>query len=160
MRRITYLLLSALIILETAFAGEIFVSTRDSLYFADNLTLVVLDVNPGSGVVWVELRDEKGILESSLLRVGKNFAYGERVEGEEMLNLTVTRIYAGGEMDLVGFEVNSGDLVENANGNGSGNGPEQPDRSKAIPASLKVTILVALLALLAFRRHRGTRTSA
>lgn len=160
MRRITYLLLSILIILETAFAGEIFVSTRESLDFADNLTLVVLDVNPGSGAVWVELRDEKGILESSLLRVGENFTYGERVEGEEMLNLTVTRIYAGGEMDLVGFEVNLGDLVENANGNDSSNGPKLPDRSKAIPVSWQVTILVALLALLAFRRHRGTRISA
>ena len=154
MGRITYLLVSTLIILETAFAGEIFVSTRESLDFADNLTLVVLDVNPASGVVWVELRDEKGILESSLLRAGEDLVYGKGGESEDMLNLTVTRIYAGGEMDLVGFEVNSGDLVERGNADGSGDGPEQPDKSKAISGSWKVTILATLLAFLSFGRRR------
>ena len=90
-------------------------STRESLTFADNLTLVVMDVEPGAGagagegVVWLELRDEHGPLKSSVLKAGESFSYDERGEG---LNLTVTRIYAGGERDLVDLDLVSGEVVE------------------------------------------------
>ena len=53
-------------------------STRECLTFADNLTLVVMDVEPGAGggegVVWLELRDEHRPLKSSILKTGESFA--------------------------------------------------------------------------------------
>ena len=96
--------------MQTAGGAEVFMSTRESLTFADNLTLVVMDVEPGAGegVVWLELRDEHGPLKSSILKTGESFAYDERGEG---LNLTVTRIYAGGERDLVDLDLESGEVV-------------------------------------------------
>jgi len=111
MSRIAYLLVSVLLVMQTAGGAEVFMSTRESLTFADNLTLVVMDVEPGpgEGVVWLELRDEHGPLKSSVLKTGESFAYDERGEG---LNLTVTRIYAGGERDLVDLELESGEVLE------------------------------------------------
>jgi hypothetical protein len=117
MSRIAYLLASVLLVMQTAGGAEVFMSTRESLTFADNLTLVVMDVEPGvgagagEGVVWLELRDERGHLKSSVLRAGESFIYEERGEG---LNLTVTRIYAGGERDLVDLELVSGEVVESS----------------------------------------------
>ena len=111
MSRIAYLLVSVLLVMQTACGAEVFMSTRESLTFAENLTLVVMDVEPGAGegVVWLELRDEHGPLKSSVLRAGESFSYDERGEG---LNLTVTRIYSGGEKDLVDLELFSGEVVE------------------------------------------------
>ncbi len=111
MSRIAYLLVSVLLVMQTAGGAEVFMSTRESLTFAENLTLVVMDVEPGTGegVVWLELRDEHGPLKSSVLRAGESFSYDERGAG---LNLTVTRIYAGGERDLVELELLSGEVVE------------------------------------------------
>jgi hypothetical protein len=111
MSRIAYLLVSVLLVMQTACGAEVFMSTRESLTFAENLTLVGMDVEPGAGegVVWLELRDERGHLKSSVLRAGESFSYDERGEG---LNLTVIRIYAGGERDLVDLELLSGEVVE------------------------------------------------
>ncbi len=111
MSRIAYLLATVLLVMQTAIGAEVFMSTRECLTFADNLTLVVMDVEPGagSGVVWLELRDEHIPLKSSVLRAGESFAYDERGEG---LNLTVTRIYAGGERDLVELDIESGEVLE------------------------------------------------
>jgi hypothetical protein len=111
MSRIAYLLASVLLVMQTASSAEVFMSTRESLTFADNLTLVVMDVEPGAGagVVWLELRDEHGPLKSSVLKTGESFAYDARGEG---LNLTVTRIYAGGERDLVDLDLKSGEVLE------------------------------------------------
>jgi hypothetical protein len=101
--------------MQTASCAEVFMSTRESLTFADNLTLVVMDLEPGTGegegegVVWLELRDEHGPLKSSILKAGESFSYDERGEG---LNLTVTRIYAGGERDLVDLDLESGEVVK------------------------------------------------
>lgn len=113
--------------MQTACGAEVFMSTRESLSFAENLTLVVMDVEPGAGegVVWLELRDEHGPLKSSVLRAGESFSYDERGEG---LNLTVTRIYAGGEKDLVDLELLSGDVVERSGQNLTENSHQNWDR--------------------------------
>jgi len=112
MSRIAYLLVSVLLVMQTAAGAEIFMSTRESLTFAENLTLEVRDVEPGAGagegVVWLELRDEHGPLKSSILRAGESFSYDERGDG---LNLTVISIYAGGERDLVDLDLLSGEVV-------------------------------------------------
>jgi hypothetical protein len=76
---------------------------------------------------------------------GESFAYDERGDG---LNLTVTRIYAGGERDLVDLELVSGEVVEST-------GSSAPDDSgQGLPvvvegdSSLANWGLVALLVLL------------
>jgi len=51
MRRIAYLLVYVLLILETVGGEEILMSTQRSLSFQDNLTLSVMDVNLQSEVV-------------------------------------------------------------------------------------------------------------
>jgi hypothetical protein len=130
MSRIAYLLASVLLVMQTAGGAEVFMSTRESLTFAENLTLVVMDVEPEAGarggVVWLELRDEHGPLKSSVLRTGESFSYEERGEG---LNLTVNRIYAGGERDLVGLDLLSGEVVESSDQKLSGNSHQDRDKS-------------------------------
>lgn len=132
MSRIAYLLATVLLVMQTAGGAEVFMSTRESLTFAENLTLVVMDVEPGAGaggdggVVWLELRDEHGPLKSSVLRIGESFSYDERGEG---LNLTVKRIYAGGERDLVDLDLLSGEVVESSGQKLSGNSHQDQDKS-------------------------------
>jgi hypothetical protein len=66
MSRIAYLLASVLLVIQTAGGVELLMSTRESIAFAEDLTLEVMDVDPGAGVVWLELRDDGGLLKSSL----------------------------------------------------------------------------------------------
>ncbi|MGC9514730.1 hypothetical protein [Methanocrinis sp.] len=115
--------------MQTAIGAEIFMSTRECLTFADNLTLVVMDVEPGAGagVVWLELRDEDVPLKSSILKTGESFAYEERGAG---LNLTVTRIYVGGERDLVELDIESGEVLERS----SQDHPADSDRGRELQA--------------------------
>ncbi len=117
MSRIAYLLVSVLLVIQTASGADVLMSTRERITFAENLTVVVMDVEPaagaGAGVVWLELRDDRGPVKSSILGAGESFTYDERGDG---LNLTVTRIYAGGERDLVELEIVSGDVVGRAAG--------------------------------------------
>ena len=68
MSRIAYLLVSVLLVIQTASGADVLMSTRERITFAENLTLVVMDVEPGAGagagVVWLELRDDRGPLKS------------------------------------------------------------------------------------------------
>ena len=134
MSRIAHLLVSVLLVMQTAGCAEVFMSTRESLTFAENLTLVVMDVEPGAGagagegVVWLELRDEHGPLKSSVLRAGESFSYDERGEG---LNLTVTRIYAGGVRDLVDLDLVSGEVVERSSQKLPDDSHQNRDRSSS-----------------------------
>lgn len=109
MSRIAYILALVLIVMQTAGGAEVFMSTRERITFEENLTLVVMDVEPEAGVVWLELRDDGDPVKSSVLRTGEIFVYDERGKG---LNLTVLKIYAGGERDLVDLEIVSGEAVE------------------------------------------------
>jgi hypothetical protein len=155
---IAYLLVSVLLIMHTAGGAEVFMSTRERITFADNLTVVVMDVEPGTGVVWLELRDEHGPLKSSILATGESFSYDARGEG---LNLTVLRIYAGGERDLVDLEVVSGEVVGRSTGpltDGHDQNSDRPDQdgdSSLLNAGL-AALLVLLLAAIAYL---GTRSA-
>ena len=163
MSRIAYLLVSVLVVMQTACGAEVFMSTRESLTFAENLTLEVMDVEPGvgGGVVWLELRDEHGPLKSSVLRAGERFSYDERGEG---LNLTVTRIYAGGEKDLVDLELLSGEVVErsgeklpeNSHQDGDKRGPSGD--SSLLNRGLATVLVLVLAAWVYFgARPKGRR---
>ena len=123
MSRIAYLLASVLLVIQTAGGAEVLMSTRESITFAENLTVVVMDLEPRTGVVWLELQEDGVPLKSSILRTGESFDYDERGDG---LNLTVARIYAGGERDLVDLEVVSGKVV----GGGGRGGPQRPGRRR------------------------------
>ena len=126
-------------------------STRERITFAENLTLVVMDVEPGvgagagEGVVWLELRDDRGPLKSSILGAGESFSYTGRGDG---LNLTVTRIYAGGQRDLVELEIVSGVVVGRPEGD-LANETDQVSRPAVEgDSSLLNRVLASLLALL------------
>jgi hypothetical protein len=161
MSRIAYLLVSVLLVMQTASCAEVFMSTRESLTFADNLTLVVMDVEPGAGggegVVWLELRDEHRPLKSSILKTGESFAYDGRGEG---LNLTVTRIYAGGERDLVDLELESGEVLERS----AQKSPDDPyqNRDRSGPSGdssiLNWGLAIVLVLVLAAWVYFGSRS--
>ncbi|UEC42488.1 MAG: hypothetical protein METHAR1v1_650003 [Methanothrix sp.] len=144
MSRIAYILALVLIVMQTAGGAELFMSTRERITFADDLTLVVMDVEPQAGVVWLELRDEGVALRSSVLRTGESFAYDERGEG---LELKVLRIYAGGERDLVDLEVVSGEVTGRSSP-AQPQGSQEGRRRDGGETSLIYGALVALMILI------------
>jgi hypothetical protein len=73
--------------------------TQQPFNLSDNRILVAEDVDPHSGVVWLKIYSRNETLKSALLGVGDHFGY-------ENLNLTVSKIYAGGDRDLVELQVN------------------------------------------------------
>ena len=149
MSRIAYLLVSVLLVIQTASGADVLMSTRERITFAENLTLVVMDVEPGAGagagVVWLELRDDRGPVKSSILVAGESFAYDERGDGP---NLTVTRIYAGGERDLVELEIVSGVVVGRAAGDLSTEAAQDSQQAREGDSSLMNRGLAALLVVL------------
>jgi hypothetical protein len=79
--------------------GEsIILHTQQSYIIPGNITLVVEDVNPSAGVVWLKLYRGNDTLKSAILNVGGYFRYGDT-------NLTVNKIYAGDDHDLVELEI-------------------------------------------------------
>jgi hypothetical protein len=145
MSRIAYLLASVLLVIQTAGGAEVLMSTRESITFAENLTVVVMDLEPRTGVVWLELQEDGLPLKSSILRTGESFAYDERGDG---LNLTVARIYAGGERDLVDLVVVSGKVVGGGGEEDLSAPVEDGERTAAADSSLANWGLVGLLLLL------------
>lgn len=159
MSRIAYLLALVLIVIQTAGGAEVFMSTRERITFEENLTLVVMDVEPQAGVVWLELREDGDPVESSVLRTGERFVFDERGERLEVL---VVRIYAGGAMDLVDLEIVSGKVVERSAPDLSGgpvrDGGLRPSADSSLLnrglAALMVLLLAAWGLLLARSRRR------
>lgn len=145
MSRIAYLLALVLIVIQTAGGAEVFMSTRERITFEENLTLVVMDVEPEAGVVWLELREDGDPVESSILRTGDRFVFDERGERLEVL---VVRIYAGGAMDLVDLEIVSGQVVERSAPDLSGGTVRDGDHRSSADSSLLNWGLAALMVLL------------
>lgn len=145
MSRIAYLLALVLIVIQTAGGAEVFMSTRERITFEENLTLVVMDVEPEAGVVWLELREDGDPVESSILRTGDRFVFDERGERLEVL---VVRIYAGGAMDLVDLEIVSGKVVERSAPDLSGGTVRDGDHRSSADSSLLNWGLAALMVLL------------
>lgn len=82
-----------------SFGEGILLHTQQPYSISANRTLVAEDVDPSAGVVWLKLYSRNETLKSSLLAVGGHFVY-------DHTNLTVNKIYAGGERDLVEIVVN------------------------------------------------------
>lgn len=86
-------------------SGEgILLHTQQPYNISANRTLVAEDVDPSAGVVWLKLYSGKETLKSSLLGVGGHFDY-------DHTNLTVDKIYAGGERDLVEIGLNNSSVA-------------------------------------------------
>ena len=81
------------------FGEVLLLHTQQPYSISDNRTLVAEDVDPSAGVVWLKLYSRNEALKSSLLGVGGHFEY-------DNTSLTVNKIYAGGERDLVELELN------------------------------------------------------
>lgn len=82
-----------------SFGEVLLLHTQQPYSISDNRTLVAEDVDPSAGVVWLKLYSRNETLKSSLLGVGGHFDY-------DHTNLTVNKIYAGGELDLVEIGLN------------------------------------------------------
>jgi hypothetical protein len=87
-----------------SFGEEILLHTQQPYSISDNRTLVVEDVDTSAGIVWLKLYSRNETLKSALLRVGDHFGY-------DHTNLTVDKIYAGGERDLVEIVLNNSSAV-------------------------------------------------
>ena len=84
----------------TSFGEEILLHTQQPYSISDKRTLVAEDVDPSAGVVWLKLYSKNETLKSALLGVGDHFGY-------DRTNLTVNKIYVGGERDLVEIVLNN-----------------------------------------------------
>jgi hypothetical protein len=83
-----------------SFGEGILLHTQQPYSISANRTLVAEDVDPSAGVVWLKLYSRNETLKSSLLGVGSHFDY-------DHTDLTVKKIYAGGERDLVEIGLNN-----------------------------------------------------
>ena len=86
--------------LPTSFGQEILLYTQQPYNLTDNRTLVAEDVDPRAGVVWLKLYSSNQTLKSALVSVGGRFIYNNT-------NLTVSKIYAGGDRDLIELKINN-----------------------------------------------------
>lgn len=88
---------------------DMLLSTNEPLRFAGNMTLVIEDVDPEAGKVWIDLLgDDDDVLKNDILGVGGRFTY----YGVTRIDLTVTRIYVGGDDDLVELHLIEGLLLD------------------------------------------------
>ncbi|MGB9902380.1 hypothetical protein [Methanothrix sp.] len=85
----------------------VMLTTGESLQFAGNLTLVVEDVDPQAGKVWLTLYSSGSPITSSVLGIGDHFVY----YGVKRIDIQVINIYAGGDRDLVVLDVIEGILA-------------------------------------------------
>ena len=87
--------------LSTSLDQEILLYTQRPYNLTNNTTLVAEDVDPHAGVVWLKLYSSNQTLKSALVGVGDRFIYNNT-------NLTVSKIYAGGDRDLVELNADNG----------------------------------------------------
>jgi hypothetical protein len=93
-----YLMLAVQGITILACAEEILLATQQPFVLEGGTTLVIEDVDPRQGKIWLDIFDKNASHESAVL------ALGESLSGRGV-NLTVTGIYAGGEVDLVALDL-------------------------------------------------------
>jgi hypothetical protein len=103
-------LASAAALLPLTSGEEILLYTQQPYNFTNNRTLVAEDVDPHAGVVWLKLYSGNQTLKSALVGVGDRFGYNNT-------SVTVSKIYAGGDRDLVELEINNSNNDRNNNSN-------------------------------------------
>lgn len=117
----------------SSFGEGVLLHTQQPYSISSNRTLVAEDVDPSSGVVWLKLYSRNETLKSSLLGVGGHFDYGH-------INITVKKIYAGGERDLVEIGLNNSSEVNRADSLASANTSKNVSSTSSLnpPATSKV----------------------
>ncbi|MEM2097070.1 MAG: hypothetical protein QXI70_02790 [Methanothrix sp.] len=88
----------------------VMLTTGEALQFAGNLTLVVEDVDPQAGKVWLSLYSSGSPVSSSVLGIGDHFVY----YGVKRIDIQIINIYAGGDSDLVVLDVIEGIIASPA----------------------------------------------
>lgn len=126
----------------------VMLTTGEALQFAGNTTLVVEDVDPQAGRVWLSLYSSRSPVASSVLGIGDHFVY----YGVKLIDIQVVNIYAGGDRDLVVLDVIEGILASPAEsfrgsfsneGHGDANASENARRAPGFGAE---EVLIALAA--------------
>lgn len=95
-----YIFLVLAILVLPCCAEEVLLATQQPLDLADGTILVVEDVDPQQGVVWLGISGQNGTPNSAVLSLGENFSCCER-------DIIVSKIYTGGEGDLVALEIHN-----------------------------------------------------
>jgi len=115
-------------------AEEVLLAAQQPFDLADGTTLVVEDVDPQQGVVWLGIYSENEMLDSAVLHLGDHFNCCE-------MDLVVTGIYAGGEGDLISLEINgessmgiSGPLASESGSTSDERPKKSPGFGAALPA--------------------------
>ncbi|MDM7912395.1 MAG: hypothetical protein QUS09_04795 [Methanotrichaceae archaeon] len=119
-------------------AEEVLLAAQQPFDLGDGTTLVVEDVDPQRGVVWLGVYSENEALNSAVLHMGEHFRCGE-------MDLAVTRIYAGGEGDLISLEINGEGDMGISNPLASESEPvsnERPKKSPGFCAALPALTLI------------------
>jgi hypothetical protein len=102
-RVLCFIAIPVVLVLPSA-AEEVLLAAQQSFNLDNSTTLVVEDVDPQQGVVWLGIYGENETQNFAILHLGERFNYCET-------DMAVTRIYAGGEGDLISMEINGEDAV-------------------------------------------------
>ncbi len=81
-----------------AYADEVLLALQQPLMLEGGTVLVIEDADPRQGKVWMEISGKNASHASAVLALGEKL----RCAG---MNLTLTRIYAGGKVDLVALDL-------------------------------------------------------
>lgn len=122
----------------------VMLTTGEALQFAGNMTLVVEDVDPQAGRVWLSLYSSGSPVTSSVLGIGDHFVY----YGVKRIDIQVVNIYAGGDRDLVVLDVIEGILASPAGSfrNASHGYADASENARRAPGFGAEGVLIALAA--------------
>lgn len=107
-------------------AEEVLLAAQQPFDLADGTTLVVEDVDPQQGVVWLGIYSENEIQDSAVLHLGEHFNCCG-------MDMAVTRIYAGGDGDLISLDINGKSAMDISDPLASERGPDPDERPKKSP---------------------------
>jgi hypothetical protein len=113
---------SITLIMPASLGQEILLYTQQPYNLTNNRTLVAEDVDAHAGVVWLKLYSRNQTLKSALVGIGDRFIYNNT-------NLTVSKIYAGGDRDLIELKINNRNNNGYYNVNGRSNDSGSPINS-------------------------------
>jgi len=81
-----------------ASAMEVLLTTQQPFVLDKNTTLVIEDVSPPQGVIWLKLYARNETVGSAVISQGEHLRYAGK-------NITLFKIYSGGDSDLVELKI-------------------------------------------------------
>lgn len=79
-------------------AEEVLLSAQQPFCMGNNTTLVIEDIDPLQSVAWLKIYCGNRTVDSAVIGLGGHLGY-------RGCNLTMQKIYSGGEDDLVAFDI-------------------------------------------------------